>query len=62
MDDLVAVQVGQPLHHLPAHVGDLLLRQALLQVHDDRVQGPAVAVLDEDLQEERVKIEVDVIE
>ena len=35
--------------HFPADVGNLLLGQSLLQVHDDGVQGPAVAVLKQHL-------------
>ena len=45
------MEVGETVAHLPRHVGDLLLREPLAQVHDDGVQRAAVAVLDEHLQQ-----------
>ncbi len=51
VDDAVLVEVAKTLAHLPADVGDLLFRQALGQVHDDRVEGAAIAELDEHLKE-----------
>ena len=43
------MEVGETVAHLPRHVRDLLLREPLAQVHDDGVQGTAIAVLNEHL-------------
>ena len=56
--DPVLVQVGQASAHLLADVGDLPLREALLQVDDDGVEGAAVAVLDQDLKFQRQSSEL----
>ena len=37
--------------HLPAHVSDLLFGEALLEVDDDGVEGAAVAVLQQHLEQ-----------
>ncbi len=43
VDDAAFVEVDETSAHLTTHVGDLLLRQAFLEVDDDRVQGSAIA-------------------
>ena len=49
--DCAAVEVPEPDADLVRDEGDLRLGEALLQVHDDRVQRAAVAELQEHLQE-----------
>ena len=50
MDDSIPVEIEEAVHHLPRHVGDLLLREAFSEVHNDGVQGAAVTILDEHLE------------
>ena len=50
VDDGAAVEVSEADADLVRDVGDLGLRQPLLQVHQDRVQRAAVAKLQEHLQ------------
>ena len=50
VDDGAAVEVSEADADLVRDVGDLGLRQPLLQVHQDRVQSAAVAKLQEHLQ------------
>ena len=53
VDDSVAVEVLQTGAHFAADVGYLLLGQALFQVHDDGVEGAAVAELDKQLKRKK---------
>ena len=50
VDDPVPVEIEEAVHHLTRHIGDLLLREALAEIHDDGVQSAAVTILDEHLE------------